>query len=31
MKGYCDDIEKQTTGNNDFRRVSTPARTSSSC
>lgn len=21
MKGYCDDIEKQTTGNNDFRRV----------
>ena len=21
MKGYCDDIEKQTTGNGDFRRV----------
>jgi len=21
MKGYCDDIEKQTTSNNDFRRV----------
>jgi mannose-6-phosphate isomerase-like protein (cupin superfamily) len=21
MKGYCDDIEKQTTGNDDFRRV----------